>query len=369
LTGLHRCRGGEYGVEEMIGDAAVGVQEGYIVVLGMAKEQASGKPAVRLFVRFGAVNAGAVTAAMKNCQTKFAEEGLTYEADSIAPIEEDAVSSGAASRGDSPAKEQDSARKDDGEIGDPRDSLAWTWIYKARKPDPQRVVTLLKACLDSLKEIAPPFPPTCEICKKSSVSEITLRDGMPGYYCDGCQEIRTRAFKEKLREYESRPVNHQKGLAYGLISAILTGLAAGYLASLFLPRISGAAAFWIAALTSGFVVTPIYEATEAGLGGIDDKGINIIVAMAMLGMFVAHVFFYIFWAYKLGSETLGLWTLSTGLELFMESPGFHVLALLVCLFFAVFAVIQGGLRHEVPRPDETFEPLDVRDAEEDSRSE
>jgi hypothetical protein len=306
---------------------------------------------------------------MKNCQAKFGPEKVTFEVDSSAPYEGDAVSSEAPSRGDSSTQGEESVKTDDDEIGDPPDSVAWTWVSKTHKPDPEQVVALLKATLDSLKEIAPPFPQTCELCKKTAVSELTLCDGTPGYYCDACQEERTGAFKEKLREYESRPVNHQKGLAYGLIGAVLTGLAAGYLAALVLPRISDMAAFWIAALASGFVVSPIYSATKAGLGGIDDRGINIIVAMAMLGMFAGHVFFYIFWAYQMSSEAFALWMLGAGLSLFLRSPGFHVLTLLVCLFLAVFSVIQGGLRRAVPSPDVTFERLESEDSEEDSRSE
>jgi hypothetical protein len=361
LTDLRRYRAREYGVEGL-GDAVVGVREGYIVALGPRWEstRAGGGKFIRFFIRFTPTEEKTLTTAMTKCKAIFKGEELIVEAEWGAPEdeEEEPERPEALGRKERQAESHGQASSDDSEST--RDSFTWDWEYYIHRPDPEQVFELLNAFVNTLKPVAPPLPQTCEICKKISVSELTLRNGTPGYYCDTCQEKKTERFRRKVREYEQRPVNQQKGLAYGLISAVAAGVVAGFLAALVLPRVSDGAAFFIVLFGSGLVVAPVFSATQAGLGTFDDKGMEIVLGTSLLGMFCAHLFYYISWAWRLTSHPFGLWLVKPALALFVGSPVVHILSLLGCLLLAIFVAVQGGLRHELPSPDVTFERLDAK---------
>lgn len=386
LTELRQYRPREYGVEEL-GDALVGVRDGYIVALGPRWEsaKAGGGKFIRFFIRFTPTEEKTLTTAMRRCKAMFEGEKLIIEAEWGAQEyeEEEPERPEALRRKERQVESHGEASSDDSESA--RDSsFTWDWQYYIHRPDPEQVLQLLNTFVNTLKRVAPPLPQTCEICKKISVSELTLRNGTPGYYCDTCQEKEAEKFRRKLREYEHRPVNHQKGLAYGLVSLLVTGVVVGFLAALVLPRVSDGAAAFIVLFGSGLVVAPVGSATQAGLGRFDDRGVKIILVVSLLGMFASHVFYYVFWAWRLTSQPFGLWLVRPALALFVGPPVVHVqsllgclhfryhiappcprivvhvLSLLGCLFMAFFVAVQGGLRHEFPSPEVTFERLDAK---------
>jgi len=367
LTGMRFCRAGDYGIEGMR-EAVVGVRQGYIVAIG--EETGSRKQSICLFIRFSPTSEETLIDSMKRGPAGLKGRRITFETEWSEPL---AVEGGDDEEPEAPADpsqdadREKTAEKEGHDGARQSGSITWRWEAGEPGPEPEEVLSMLDSCLHSLKEIAPPLPATCEICNQSPVNRLTLRDGTPGYYCEGCQEKLIGEYKKKVRDYEELPCDHARGLAHGIVGAVATALALGYVASLVLPKFSDTVSFWVVLLGSGLVAAPVFSAAQAGMGRVDDKGVNIIVAMCILGMFATHACYYVFRAWKITGWPFSLLLVYPALSLFLSSFWIHIVALVAGSFLALYAAVS-GLKRTFPSPDVTFEELKTYGSESEGQS-
>lgn len=109
------------------------------------------------------------------------------------------------------------------------DSIFWIWPYVFKKPAPDLIAEMVETFIAAIRQTAPGFNGVCERCTVNKVSNITLFNSMPVYYCPSCQQ----AVKDEMgiaeAAYEQRPSNVLLGAAYGAAGAIAGGIVWGYL--------------------------------------------------------------------------------------------------------------------------------------------
>ncbi len=110
------------------------------------------------------------------------------------------------------------------------DFLRWEWKYSFTKPKAAEVAKLADTLREALKPLALAFDGRCEHCASSSTSSLTLMNGMPGYFCSGCQQKVHQELDRAAMDYEAVQANYPNGLALGIGAALLGGIAWGVVA-------------------------------------------------------------------------------------------------------------------------------------------
>jgi len=110
------------------------------------------------------------------------------------------------------------------------DFLRWEWKYSFTKPKAAEVAKLADTLREALKPLALAFDGRCEHCASSSTSSLTLMNGMPGYFCSGCQQKVHQELDRAAMDYEALEANYPNGLALGIGAALLGGVAWGVVA-------------------------------------------------------------------------------------------------------------------------------------------
>ncbi len=110
------------------------------------------------------------------------------------------------------------------------DFLRWEWKYSFTKPKAAEVAKLADTLREALKPLALAFDGRCEHCASSSTSSLTLMNGMPGYFCSGCQQKVHQELDRAAMDYEALEANYPNGLALGIGAALLGGIAWGVVA-------------------------------------------------------------------------------------------------------------------------------------------
>jgi hypothetical protein len=110
------------------------------------------------------------------------------------------------------------------------DFVRWDWKYSFTKPKPDDVAKLADGLREALKLLTLGLDGRCEHCGASSTSAPTLMNGVPSYICSGCQEKIRADTDQAAMAYEALEPNHPNGLALGVGAALLGGIAWGLIA-------------------------------------------------------------------------------------------------------------------------------------------
>jgi hypothetical protein len=110
------------------------------------------------------------------------------------------------------------------------DFIRWEWNYSFTKPKAEDVVQLSNTLRGAIATVVTGFDGHCEKCQRTSVSELTLLDGLPLYICTACQEAMRAEKNRAAADYESLRANYPNGIALGIGAAILGGVAWGVVA-------------------------------------------------------------------------------------------------------------------------------------------
>ena len=125
----------------------------------------------------------------------------------------------------------DLAGKKPGKLGAlGNDFLRWEWKYSFAKPKAEEVAKLADSLRQALKSLTPGFDGRCEHCASSSTSSLTLMNGLPGYFCSGCQQKIHEELDRAAMDYEAIEPNYPNGLVLGIGAAVLGGIAWGVVA-------------------------------------------------------------------------------------------------------------------------------------------
>ena len=313
LTGLRHCpKQGPFGDKA---GAVIGERDGYILVIGPGKAfHNDKKAAINIMVRFREAQPGGES-------LRAAAESLTMPADvPPTPLGGEVVRAAvaahpavAAALGVSEFSGKHHKQMDLG-----RDYLTWSWDYSFGKPKADGIVALANALLDAVKSSAPALASKCEICNSNTVSEILLCNGIPGYFCTGCQETTRYQLDEASRAYEVVESHFGRGLIFGVVAALLGSIAWGGVAYA-IKRIF----LWGGVVIGYFIGWAFFK----GSGKVDNFGRITVAVLTVLSVLFGDVIFY---ALIVSQET-GT-PLSVGL--FLE---------IIANFWAIEKESQGGI--------------------------
>ncbi len=175
--------------------AAYGVLEGYVVVAGPSLLDAS--PTVQILIRFPAYP-----------QSESVRQRIETDPQILA------------ARGLSELTGRH--RK---ELHVNQEFVLWTWGYVLWPPTAERVAALARALTAVLRQQVPAFEGKCEVCRKSGVSEVTLRETLPVLACEACQEDVDSRTELLAAAYDAMPTNLPAGIVFGLAAAVAGSLA------------------------------------------------------------------------------------------------------------------------------------------------
>jgi hypothetical protein len=192
LAGLRRCpRQGPWGNKS---GCVIGVQDGYVTVIGLTRDQKQSK--IVVILRF-----------KKMEQPEMLKTAL----------------------GQSPALSQTKQGK---LAATGSDFLRWEWKYSFTKPKAADVIQLANTLREAIKPVVQGFDGRCEKCQRTSTPELTLMNGLPLYICAGCQDAVRQEQDQAATNYEALQPNYPNGIALGIGAAIAGGAAWGLVAYL-----------------------------------------------------------------------------------------------------------------------------------------
>lgn len=110
------------------------------------------------------------------------------------------------------------------------DFVRWEWKYSIMKPKAEEVAKLSDALRDAVRPLAPGFDGRCQECGSTSMSSMTLINGVPGLICSGCQERMRQDADRAGVNYDAIVPNYPNGLVLGVGAALAGGIAWGVIA-------------------------------------------------------------------------------------------------------------------------------------------
>lgn len=110
------------------------------------------------------------------------------------------------------------------------DFVRWEWNYSLIKPKAEEVAKVSDALRDAVKPLAAGFDGRCQECGSTSMSSMTLVNGVPALICSGCQERVRRDADKAGVDYEAIVPNYPNGLVLGIGAALAGGIAWGVVA-------------------------------------------------------------------------------------------------------------------------------------------
>ena len=340
LTGLQRCKLQEYSVE-LIHDPLIGHRDEYIIALGPYEESGYRRSTrnVRIFMRFKPVVTETLRGALTKCAEEHDKENLLLETGNC---EHDF----AWDIGEEPESEALHS-----------DYLICNWRYSRSRPSPDRVSGFLDCCLTELKKIAPPLTRKCVMCDQTAISEISLRNGTPGYYCDSCKDREFRRLDKEFIKHQTMEIDYGRAIAYGVVAVLATSIAGAYLGALLHKK-----PLWplLVCFASGLLVIPVAMAVKEGARRIDDKVAGMLLSMIVGQVAIGTILFYIFVAMQGTERPFDVSLLKYALDLFMQTPIRHTAEFLGLCFLCLLIGIQGPLRHADPRRKVIFESLEPK---------
>jgi hypothetical protein len=306
LTGLH-----SYPKQGPFGDkagAAMGNREGYLLAVGQTKAE-NGHSAIAILVRFPEVQE---TDTLKE-ELKQAMKGRSGKASLVASS-----------------------------------AVRWVDTYSFGKPNAQKIADLVPPLLEAVKKVTPGFAGKCEVCKSASTPEISLRSGVPGYYCPSCQQKIQMELSAAGQAYEEKSINYVNGVVFGVLAALAGSLAWGGIAFL-----ANRIFLWGAILIGGMVAWAVVK----GAGKVAPLIHVLIGVLTLASVLFGDVLFFTFMVMKEMKLSFSLDLVKRVLASFwtLETSGGRggIATLLFALGGAAYAVYH--LRK--PKFEAEFKPL------------
>ncbi|GEM_PF-1779210 len=279
LNGLRRLpRGGPF--RDPAG-AAVGLRQGYLLVLGRSRS-IQGRRALTVLVRFRTgPDPSIVQEALET------DPGLRQVLDGdkpgpgAVPMATPGGTPEAKSEGEIPAALARVSRRHYRQLHVGSDFVRWDWGYVLQRPDPERVTALVTALVSALRPLAPSFEAACELCL-TPTPEISLLNGIPGYHCARCQQQLRQKLDLGAAEYAQFAPEPLRGLLAGLIVMVAAGLAWGLAAYLYPPL------FWPGAFVLGLLIA---EAVIRGTGKLHPTVYLLIALLTLAGGLLGDSFY------------------------------------------------------------------------------
>jgi hypothetical protein len=225
-------------------------------------------------------------------------------------------------------------------------SLRWEWKYSFAKPKAEEVASLASALREAIRPVTTGFDGRCEQCASTSMSSLTLMNGLPTFICAGCQEKVRHELNQAAENYDAITPNYPNGLALGIGAALVGGLAWG-LVAYTLNYI-----FLYGAILIGYLVA---AGVLKGTGKVTRFGQIIIPILTVASVLFGDAIFYTLIVMKhqsvpfsgklLNAVMLHLWE--------MESKGDGALSLLFGLVGAGYALYSS----RKPKFQAVFQPL------------
>ena len=345
LNGLRRLPSGPF--RDPAG-AAVGLRQGYLVVVGPSRSL-QGRRALTVLLRFRSVpDPEVVREAIET------DPGLRRELDAPGAA---AVPALASEPGLVRAADGDPAagltrpladrvsRRHYRHLHVGNDFVRWDWGYSLRRPEPERVTALVAALLSALRPLAPVFDAACELCL-APTPELSLLNGIPGYHCARCQQQLRQKLDLSAAEYAQFAPEPLRGFLAGLIVMVAAGLAWGLAAYLFPPL------FWPGAFVVGLLIA---ESVLRGTGKLHPAVYLLIALLTLAGVLLGDSFYL---ALNLArghamALTPRLVLSVAGNLAHLENPGLGLALIGVAWLGAILTVVS----HRRPRFAIEFTPL------------
>lgn len=219
-----------------------------------------------------------------------------------------------------------------------RDFALVDWKYSFRMPKAPDVAEALRGMIETIKPLAPPLDERCEKCQGSSKQALILRNGVPGYFCDGCQERDRQELNRVAEEYENLPSNLPKGLVYGVVAGLIGSFVWGGVAYA-INRI-----YLVGAILIGYFVG---VAVAKGMGKVTRTGQVLSGLLTVASVLMGDAFYFSFVAAKVAHIPWGLravqWVLENFVKLESQESG------LLTLVFALVGSAAAVLRVKKPK--------------------
>jgi hypothetical protein len=110
------------------------------------------------------------------------------------------------------------------------DFVRWEWKYSFKKPKAEDVVQLANSLRTVISPVITGFEGRCEKCNRTSVSELTLMNGIPTYICSSCQDMVRQEQNRAAADYDSLQADYPNGFALGIGAAVVGGIVWGAVA-------------------------------------------------------------------------------------------------------------------------------------------
>ncbi len=226
------------------------------------------------------------------------------------------------------------------------DFLRWEWKYSFTKPKPENVAKLAETLRETVKTVTPGFDGRCEQCQSSSVSSLTLMNGLPSYICASCQEKIRQDLNQAAMNYDAMQPNYPNGLVLGAGAALLGAVAWGVIAYAI------NYIFLYGAILIGYLVA---IAVLKGTGKVTRFGQIIIPLLTIASVLFGDAIFYTLAVMKAEQIPLSVHLLKAILVHLwdIEMKGNGILSLLFGLVGAGYALYSA----RKPKFKATFEPL------------
>lgn len=229
-----------------------------------------------------------------------------------------------------------------------QDFLRYQWKFSLRKHSAEKVAAVQAAFCEAIRNVAPPLDKRCDICENTSVSELMLYNGIPGYYCTSCQQQEQDKQGMAGQEYEARETNLMGGILFGVAAALAGSIAWGLIAY-GLNRIF----LWGGVFIGSFIAFAMFK----GMGKINLVGQALVVILTIASVIFGDVIFFTLFFMKsenipFSMNLLGI-VLKNLVDLEKESGG-GFLTIGVALFGAIYILFT-----KARKPDfvAKFEPL------------
>lgn len=227
------------------------------------------------------------------------------------------------------------------------DFLTFGWSFTLKRPSAEKVLALQKAVVDAVKPFAQPHDTHCDLCSGGKVPEVLLYNGMPGYFCEGCQAKQGFDALQAAIDYAARETNLIQGLLFGVTAAFAGAFAWG-LVAYGLNRIF----LWGGVLIGLLVAKALFY----GMGKVNIVGQVAVFVLTIASVLFGDVIFYTLSVMKAENVQFSFKIVTYLIRhlVEIEKKGDGILTLGVALFGAGYVVYAAARK---PKFEAKFERL------------
>ena len=229
------------------------------------------------------------------------------------------------------------------------DFLTFSWGFSLRQPGAEKVLNLQRAIVEAIKPFAQPHDTHCDLCSTGKISEVTLYNSMPGYYCEACQAKEGFDAQQAATDYAAKETNLVKGLLFGTVAAFAGALAWG-LVAYGINRI-----FLWGSVLIGLMIA---KALFAGMGKVNVIGQIAVFVLTVASVLFGDVIFFTLSVMKSENVPFSFSIVSYLVThlVEIESEGSGIMSVIFALFGAGYVVYSAARK---PKFEAKFEKLNA----------